>query len=60
MKVKEFIELLQTLDQDKDIWMTYNDSGYIVNPPTITPEEEGFREMIERGNEVKKGDYLLS
>ena len=58
MKVKDFIERLQVLDQDKDIWIVY-DGGYTANPPKIEIEEEGFTEMIDRGNEVKKGDYTL-
>lgn len=58
MKVKEFIERLQALDQDKDIWIVY-DSGYTANTPKIEIEKEWFTEMIDRGNEVKKGDYTL-
>lgn len=58
MKVKEFIECLQALDQDKDIWIVY-EGGYIVCPPKIEIEKEGFTEIIDRGNEVKKGDYTL-
>ena len=59
MKVKEFIEQLQRLDQDRNIWSLRDNSGYIVNSPKIEIEEDGFVEMIERGNKVKKGDYLL-
>ncbi len=59
MKVKEFIEQLQSLDQDRNIWLLRDNSGYIVNSPKIETEEDGFVEMIERRNKVKKGDYLL-
>ena len=59
MKVKEFIEQLQYLDQERDIWILRNNSGYAIDAPQIETEKEGFVEMIERGNEVKKGDYLL-
>ena len=58
MKVKEFIEQLQSLDQDRDIWIVY-DSGYTASHPNIEIEKEGFTEIIDRGNEVKKGDYIL-
>ena len=58
MKVKEFIERLQAFEQDKDIWIV-SDGGYTANPPKIEIEKEGFTEIIDRGNEVKKGDYIL-
>ena len=56
MKVKEFIEHLQTLDQDKDIHIVYD--GYYVFDPEVSIADEDW----ELGNEMfkyRKGDYLI-
>ena len=56
MKVKEFIEHLRTLDQDKDIHIVYD--GYYVFDPEVSIADENW----ELGNEMfkyRKGDYLI-
>ena len=54
MKVKELIELLRTLDQEREIWVLY-DMNY--------PQEPNFEEAteaVEGDNErtIKVGDYV--
>lgn len=51
MKIKEYIEYLKSLDQEKDIWVNY-DCGYSVFEPyvRVADEDEG---------KIKKGDYYI-
>lgn len=51
MKVKELIELLQKLDQEKNIWVLYD---------TYEPQEPYIEICTERDaiNECKAGDYI--
>lgn len=55
MKIKEFIELLQKLDQERDIWLCYDD----FYAPTIgnTIDEWEAEEYKEQG--IKEGDYVI-
>lgn len=60
-KVKELIEELKKLDQEKGIWVVYD--GYCAFPPL--PDEEvdygADEDDAERFSELgmKKGDYLI-
>lgn len=56
MKVKEFIEHLQTLDQDKDIYVVY-DSFFVFDPEVSIADEDW--ELGDKTFEYKKGDYLI-
>lgn len=56
MKVKEFIEHLQTLDQDKDIHIVYD--SYCVFDPEITIAEEDWQ-CRDGSFKYKTGDYLM-
>ena len=56
MKVKEFIEQLQKLDQDKGIWIIYD--CYLAIKPEV--EDEGLTESdaeYYRSNDCRRGDY---
>lgn len=53
MTVRELIEHLQTLDQDKGIWICYD--SYVWFPPT--PDETAAEDY--RDGMVKKGDYVI-
>lgn len=60
MKVKEFIEQLQKLDQEKDIWIIY-DSYQPLTPEVdndVMSEEDA--EYFRRYNDVEAGDYTIS
>lgn len=50
MKVKELIAKLQTLDQERDIWVLY-DSFY--------PEEPDFELATERQHNDSKGEIKI-
>lgn len=60
MKVKELIEYLQTLDQEKGIWVFY-DGGCSVFPPV--PDalvDEGDMPVVEYDHlDCKIGDYKI-
>ena len=54
MTVKELIDKLQTLDQDKDIWVHEDCSfGYV---PEILVADKTTMDLKEN---IKPGDYLL-
>ena len=58
MKVKEMIEELSKLDQEKNIWVLY-DSYYIFEPtPDDVADEEDVKQFKDEG--VKLGDYIIS
>lgn len=51
MKVRELIEELKKLDQEKDIWVFYD--GYEYIPPTPI-------EVLDEDSKIaKKGDYYI-
>lgn len=56
MKVCEFIELLETLDQEKDIHIVYD--TYYVYAPEVEVAEEDY-EMRDGTFKYRKGDYLI-
>ena len=56
MKVYEFIKLLETLDQEKDIHIVYD--TYYVYAPEVEVAEEDF-EMRDGTFKYRKGDYLI-
>ena len=59
MTVKELIEHLQTLDQDKNIWVFYDYPCSAFEPiPDETAEEEAEIFFNEEG--VKNGDYVIT
>ena len=56
MKVKEFIEHLRTLDQDKDIHIVYD--GYLVFDPEVSIADEDWG-LGDKTFNYSKGDYLI-
>lgn len=71
MKVREYIEYLKTLDQDKGIWISYDggneeEYGYTNGIFDPTVDEETIKApLAEYVNEwfrkdVREGDYLIS
>lgn len=56
MKVKEFIEHLRTLDQDKDIHIVYD--GYYVFDPEVSIADEDW-DLDDKTFKYRKGDYLI-
>lgn len=56
MKVKEFIEHLQTLDQDRDIYIVY-DTYYVFDPEVLIADEDWV--LDDKTFKYKKGDYLI-
>ena len=52
MKVKEFIEQLQKLDQEKNIWIIYD--TFAVWEPEVETIEEG-----DQGHGAEVGDYVM-
>ena len=56
MKVKEFIEHLQTLDQDRDIHLVY-DYYYVFDPEVSIANEDW--ELDDKTFKYRKGDYLI-
>ena len=55
MTVKELIEHLQTLDQDKGIWVCYDTFCWF--PPV--PDDTATMTIEVYGDVVKKGDYVI-
>ena len=56
MKVKEFIEYLQTLDPDKDIYVVYD--SFLVFDPEVSIADEDW-ELDDKTFKYRKGDYLI-
>lgn len=59
MKVKELIEQLQTLDQERNIWVRY-DGIYFYEP--VVDEEDNVTEWEENEyleQDIQKGDYTI-
>lgn len=60
MKVKDFIEELKKLDQEKNIWLMY-DPPYSVGEPEVDhliDDNSDYAKMFS-DREVKKGDYAI-
>lgn len=58
MKVKELIEHLQTLDQERNIWVRYD--GVYFYEPTIDKDNIDEWEAKEYGKQgIKEGDYTI-
>lgn len=60
MTVRDFISILQKLDQDRAIWQIY-DPPYAVWEPKITHlagDDSEYAEMFS-GEGVKEGDYAM-
>lgn len=57
MKVKEYIEYLQTLDQDKDIYVVYD--GFLVFDPLVDDVADDDCPRKDGTFEYRKGDYLI-
>lgn len=59
MKVKELIENLQKLDQERNIWVRYD--GVYFYEPTIDKDNVDEWEAKEYGKEqgIKEGDYTI-
>ena len=57
MKVKEYIEYLQTLDQDKDIYVVYD--GFMVFDPLVDDVADDDCPNNDGTFEYRKGDYLI-
>lgn len=57
MKVKEYIEYLQTLDQERDIYVVYD--GFLVFDPLT--DDVADEDWVRKDGtiECKKGDYLI-
>ena len=71
MTVREYIEYLKTLDQDKGIWISYDganrgDCGYTngIFKPKVDAHTIGhhFAKYAKKwyNDDVKVGDYLIS
>ena len=58
MTVRELIEHLQTLDQDKGIWVRYDYYSYFSPEPDDVADDLDEETAEEEG--VKKGDYIIS
>lgn len=58
MKVKEYIEYLQTLDQERDIYVVYD--GFMVFDPVA--DEVADEDWVKSDGTIKykKGDYLIN
>lgn len=68
MTVREYIEYLKTLDQDRGIWISYDglncdDVGYTngIFKPTVDKDTVKLPLVEDANNdELKVGDYLIS
>lgn len=57
MKVKDLIEHLQTLDQEKGIWVRYDTYIYFAPIPDSEAEKDGTEGHYDEN--VRKGDYII-
>ena len=65
MKVKEYIEYLKTLDQERGIWVAYDFPCAMFEPkPDARAEAEHVRiygkDNERYGKGVEEGDYIIS
>lgn len=61
MKVKELIEELKKLDQDRGIWVVY-DSGYAVFSPVpdgTVQDKYDVEAYQNKAPELESGDYII-
>jgi hypothetical protein len=58
MKVKELIEQLLKLDQEKNIWVRY-DGVYFYRPEIEEETISEWEEMEYKDQGVKEGDYCI-
>lgn len=58
MKVKELIEELSKLDQEKGIWIEYDGFAYFDAVPDAIADEEFMK--YYNGDRVKEGDYIIT
>ena len=58
MKVKEMIEELSKLDQEKNIWVLYDYYNIFEPTPDDVADEEDVEQFKDDG--VKLGDYIIS
>lgn len=58
MKVKELIEQLLKLDQEKNIWVRY-DGVYFYRPEIEEETISEWEEMAHKNQGVKEGDYYF-
>ena len=62
MKVKELIEYLKTLDQERGIWVFY-DSGYAIFPPvpdTTVQDQYIVNNYQDKAPGISMNDYVIS
>ena len=59
MKVREYIQELQKLDQERNIWCIAGDPYVRPIPPRIELAPDGD-ERLFREYGLKKGDYIIS
>lgn len=61
MKVKEFIEHLQKLDQDRDVWIIYDTYLPVIPAVDDVIKTESDAEYFRRyEGDVKVGDYVIT
>ncbi len=65
MTVREYIEYLKTLDQDKGIWVAYDFPCAMFEPKPDKVAEQAHVDIYGSDNEdygigVKLGDYIIS
>lgn len=58
MKVKELIEELKKLDQEKGIWVAYDYYTMFEPLPDRKADEDCAKQFKEEG--VEEGDYIIS
>lgn len=58
MKVREFIDLLSKLDQDKNIWLMY-DPPFARSEPEVTHLVGDNKEYADMYDNVQEGDYAI-
>lgn len=58
MKVKELIEELKKLDQEKGIWIEYDGFAIFDAVPDAIADEEFMK--YYNGDRVKEGDYIIT
>ena len=58
MKVREFIDLLSKLDQDKNIWQMY-DPPFACGEPEVEHLIGDSKDYADMFDEVQEGDYAI-
>ena len=59
MKVKDYIEQLQQLDPERDIWVIYDSFSAFTPEVEVVSEDTGAFEYINKRNGVHIGDYAI-